>query len=519
MKKFAFYPVLFSINPILLLLAANISDVPVGQLFPVIVISPVVAAGLMWLLNRWIKNIHRAGFSVFLLTFWFFHYGTVHLWVNNIHVGSLSLGTYWIFLPIWTLIFIFLSSQLVWSKITSPETITLFLNIICIIIVGFSILRISLDLAPRYTTHPDVAKIIETSSVPSLTSDLPDVYYIIVDGYARADILQELYQFDNSAFLKALQNRGFMIAGESQSNYSQTAISIASSLNMEYLTSLPKTAPDRGQLIGMIQNSRVGEIFEHLGYKTVAFSSGYQPTEIIHADYYFSSPKIARSHDLEALLLINSVANILIEQGWLDLPITRYSTQQERISYIFNALSEEVPLIKGPKWVFAHIIAPHPPFIFNQTGPISPDNFYILDDGQKYRSGIVDYPARYVNQLTYVNNQLLHTIDNILAKSTIPPVIIIQADHGAGSYYDRSSVDNTCIKERFSILNVIYLPKHDKTIFEDNISPVNTFPALLNAYFGTGLVLQENKEYYSTWDNPYNFIDVSDKSQVPCDVH
>ena len=74
MKKYVFYPVLFSINPILLLLAVNITTVSISQLFPVILITPLIAIGLMWLLNKWLTRyssgwIHRFSdyFLVFLL--------------------------------------------------------------------------------------------------------------------------------------------------------------------------------------------------------------------------------------------------------------------------------------------------------------------------------------------------------------------------------------------------------------------------------------------------------------------
>jgi hypothetical protein len=518
MKKYVFYPILFSINPILLLLAANISDLPLSQLFPVILISPIVAAGLMWIINKRLKDIHRTGFIIFLATIWFFHYGTVHLWAKGIHIGSTSLGSYWILFPLWTLIFILFSSGLLWRRITSPETITMFLNIVCITLVAFSVVRISIDIAPRYLINPDVPEVTSSVSPSPAGSNLPDVYYIILDGYARSDVLQELYQYDNSSFINALEERGFFIASESQSNYMQTALSVSSSLNMEYLTGFSKIAPDRGQLIGMIKNNKIRAIFESFGYKTIGFSSGYQPTEWVNSNYYFSSPEIGKSHDLEALLLINSAADILVEQKWLDLPITKYRSQQERISYTFSSLAEEVPSISGPKLIFAHIIAPHPPFVFDQNGPITPDEVYVLQDGNKYWGNKVEYIHKYINQLSYINDLVIETIDNILDKSVNPPIIIIQADHGPGAYLDWNSSKDTCFKERFSILNAYYFPDKKVDLLNENITPVNTFRIIFNSYFGTDFDLLDNKEYFSTWDQPYNFIDVGDNVQMPCNI-
>src|SRR3970282_1068515 len=68
--------------------------------------------------------------------------------------------------------------------------------------------------------------------------DSPDIYYIILDGYARDDILRKFYQLDNRDFLDRLGELGFYVAGCAQSNYAQTQLSLASSLNFAYLDSL-----------------------------------------------------------------------------------------------------------------------------------------------------------------------------------------------------------------------------------------------------------------------------------------
>jgi hypothetical protein len=51
----------------------------------------------------------------------------------------------------------------------------------------------------------------------------PDIYYIIVDGYARADVLREYYEFDNSEFLNGLEKRGFTVNDSSRANYYWTS--------------------------------------------------------------------------------------------------------------------------------------------------------------------------------------------------------------------------------------------------------------------------------------------------------
>src|SRR5207244_7041298 len=66
----------------------------------------------------------------------------------------------------------------------------------------------------------------------------PDIYYIILDGYGRQDVLKDLYGFDNSDFIQFLQSRGFYVADQARANYCSTVPSLASSLNRTYLTGL-----------------------------------------------------------------------------------------------------------------------------------------------------------------------------------------------------------------------------------------------------------------------------------------
>jgi hypothetical protein len=518
MKKIVFYPILFSIDPILLLLTGNLSVIPIYKLFPLILIIPLFAAGLFWLLNHWLKDIHHAGFVTFLTLFWFFHYGTIYQFTKFVSPGTIPWKSHVILLTLWTGVLIFLASKLVWRRIGNPQIITQFLNIVCVLITSYSIIRISADAVTRNLYHPKITQNIHESIDLSSSADKPDVYYIILDGYARGDILQEIYNFDNSAFLQELIAKGFFIATESQTNYMQTPLSLASSLNMSYISGLPKWMPDRGMLIGMIQDSQTWALFQQLGYKRVALSSGYLVTDLIDSDYYFTSPKNGKLNDLKGLLLNNSVAIVMIEQGWLEVPITHIDEAQERIRYAFTTLANVIPKIDGPKFVFAHIVAPHPPFIFNQNKVIDPDDFYILLDGRSFTAGPSVYIQDYTDQLIYINKQIIQTIDSILTNSKIPPIIIIQADHGPGAYLDIQSVENSCLRERFSILNAYYFPNSVIRELSKDTSPVNTFRILFNSFFGTNLKILDNKEYFSTWSNPYNFIDVSEKSQIPCNI-
>ena len=111
--------------------------------------------------------------------------------------------------------------------------------------------------------------------------DGPDIYYIILDGYARDDVLVERYGVSHNSLTEHLRHTGFYVAQASQANYVQTYLSLASTLNMVYLDPLAQAMPaitDRRPLSHLIENNVVVSGLKTLGYTTVLLSSDYYAT-------------------------------------------------------------------------------------------------------------------------------------------------------------------------------------------------------------------------------------------------
>ena len=102
-------------------------------------------------------------------------------------------------------------------------------------------------------------------------------------------------------------------------------------------------------------------------------------------------------------------------------------------------------------------------------------------------------------------------ITEILSHSSPAPIIIIQGDHGPGAYLDWDSAEKTNLDERMSILNAYYFPSGHSGSLYASITPVNSFRVLLNEYFGMNYPLLIDKVYFSTWSNPFDYIDVTGK--------
>jgi hypothetical protein len=166
-------------------------------------------------------------------------------------------------------------------------------------------------------------------------------------------------------------------------------------------------------------------------------------------------------------------------------------------------------------------VAPHPPFVFDKDGePIYPDRRFTTGDGDSYQGTDEEYLSQYPDQLEYINKLTLAAVKRIISKSKTPPVIILQGDHGSGVYLDNYSLANTCVYERFSILNAYYGPQGLKDLLYPEITPVNSFRLILDYFFDTRLGLLPDKVIYGSLGKDENkFFDVTDQDLSDCTIN
>jgi hypothetical protein len=269
---------------------------------------------------------------------------------------------------------------------------------------------------------------------------------------------------------------------------------------------------------GLMRKNAIMDTLKDCGYHTVAIESGYFFTDHPEVDYYLDQG--IGTNEFENLLLSDSPVDILATV--LNLEPSKYSYQahRQRVLYSFDELGE-LNRIPSPKLVFAHIISPHPPFVFDGSGqPIDPKRSYSINDGDDFRGEEDEYLSGYAAQVQFVNQKVEQAIETILANSAQPPVIIIQGDHGPGSQLDWKSPSKTCLAERTPILNAYYLPGEGEDLLYPSISPVNSFRIVLNAYFGTDLPLLPDKTYFTSHRLDRQAIDITAQrsSRANCDL-
>jgi hypothetical protein len=363
-------------------------------------------------------------------------------------------------------------------------------------------------------------KLTTTDQAIDLSSNIkPDIYYIVLDGYARADILRDYYAFDNSKFISYLKSKGFVIAENAHSNYPKTTLSIASTLNMDYVQNFTpdlKTSDFWWLMTPFINHSQLRAVLEHKGYETFAVATDWSITDNHTVDHYFK-PYTLPLNDFEGFFLNTTPIGELGK--FLFRPFTSFPSYQTHRAFIENDFKSlmEITKFSGSKFVFAHIISPHPPFVFDAEGnALTPNYPFSFNDASDYTGSREQYRSQYVGQLNFVNNRIETVIDAILSNSKNPPIIVLQADHGPGMLTDFDSAENTCIRERFSILGAYYLPGLDAGIVPPDITPVNIFRIILDQYFHADLPLLENAQYYYKNGHIYNYLDVTSRITESC---
>jgi hypothetical protein len=518
-RRTPFHPFLIAIYPILYLLSQNIDEMqPLTALRSLLI--PLVIAIILFLIFWAICRNYRQ--AALITSFWvialfilvFFVYAPVYLAIEKKIFFGVNIGRHRN-LIILIAIILTVCSWFIAKKIRESGNLTLILNLTALVLVIFPLLQIGITGIRSSNTVGDPAQSVLQGShlSPPANQSPPDVYYIILDMYTRADVLKGFFKLDTLPFQKKLEDKGFYIANCSQSNYHTTWLSITSSLNMNYLSDMGLSVDT--PMAPYLHHSAVRKALESMGYSTVAFETGYSVTDIQDVQTYlapFNNPMAALTYgginSFEAMILNNS-AGVLVymtlkNQPWQTQTFfnTPYVQYRERILFELDHL-DTITALPGPKFVFAHILAPHDPFVFDQDGNfVHRDHAFTMTQDQEYDDDT--YAVAYAAELTYINKRIEVIVDNILANSKTPPIIIIQGDHGAPR--------TAKYAQNFDIFNAYYLPGDGSKALYPTISPVNSFRIVFNQYFNGNFSLLPDTSY----NNDKDTQQFSRMTDLPC---
>jgi hypothetical protein len=513
-----FAPFLLAIQPVLQLFLINVAELDFSEIIRSLFVSTlfaVIVLGVFYLFMRdWLKSSLVA--SLFILLFFLF--GDVTDWIvktfglGPVRSNFLILALVAVCMVVWI--------WLIQSRIRNLASVNLYFNLLSVLFLISSVIQMRNYLIENGVSFKPANQPVQVTHVDSVDSR-PDIYYIILDAYGRKDVLQTIYDFDNSSFLDTLKARGFYIAQEASSNYIQTMLSLSSSLNMNYIQSLKADGAEienRGDLVSILENNKVRSLLAQNGYQTVSFRNEYKAI-LPNADIYYDDSESGLVYPVtafESILIDHTMVRVLtvlpaFHKALIEMP---YDTHRHHILSTFQRV-KEIPSLDGDYFIYAHIIAPHPPFVFDENGmalshdepfKLADANHFIKDHSRK------SYIAGYRQQIQYVNRLILETVDVILSQSKTPPIIILQGDHGPGAYLHWGSLEKTLPGERFSVLNAYYFPDRDYSRLYPSISPINSFRVILDQFFDGDYALLPDRHYYSPWGYPFDFTEVTDVS-------
>ncbi len=497
-------PTIFAIGFILNLYIGNISELFLSSLVtPVtsaILVSLVITIISSLLLRNKTKGVTLASLFVIL----FFALRDVLPKMNQEFVLAIGIALV-------VLAFIFLKR----TK-RNLDSLGKFFLITSLLLFGIAVFRIT-QYEIKKSNEPVISSPLKLPVVSSTTSkaDVPDIYYIVPDSYSASKSLFKYYNFDNSQFLNFLTEKGFFIASDSASNYPKTFLSLGSSLNMEYLDYLSKfkNSSDLTKVDPLLEDNNVVKFLTSAGYKYYHLGSWWGATHTnknAYQNVILENENAIPMSQFDYIVLQSTIVDPLIDKFLPSLTVGDSDRDRmNRANYQFEQLGK-LANEPGPKFVFAHVIAPHEPYFYDKNC-----KFQNLDT-RKRRQEV----PKYVDHLNCVNQKLEGTVNEILKNSKKPPVIIIQSDEGAPFLAEEMTPPDSwgkaplsLLQEKFPVFNAYYLPEASGSSgLYESITPVNSFRVIFNRYLGTNFPILPDRSYIlPDLKHLYDFVDVTDR--------
>jgi hypothetical protein len=487
-RPWPFHPLLFAAYFVLFLYSVNLDEVELGDVLPVLAVVVGGTGILLTLAGLLVGDLRRAALVLSAGVIAFLAYGHAARLLQPLRIGPTIHVLGW-------LTIIALAVIVAWRGRRFLGTVTRALNV-----ASFALLIVPLvSIVPydvgRLTTGDPPTPAPSTAVLTPSTAG-PDIYWFIFDRYPSASSARLAYGIENPIF-DELRKRGFYIADASHANYQRTSASLQATFSAEFLNGRGHAdifgPTDRSAAFSRVQNSNVARFLKSRGYYYVHVGSDFSGTRssvLADVNHAFDNQT-----DFDAAFVDSTALPGILRRTGISGP--RWARRYAWTTWEVNLLAN-LPRYPSPKFVFGHLLLPHTPYIFTADGS------FVSDEANRDRPRT----EQFTEQLTFTNARMLAIIDDLLAvPATDRPVIIVQADEGPYPSYleDKTRHDWTTatLEEReikFGILNAWYVPNARDIGLYPEVSPVNTFRLLFNAYFDTDLPILPDESF--TLDHP-----------------
>ena len=407
-------------------------------------------------------------------------------------------GTAWL-APLWVMVTISAGLlALVWLRQPAGVPVILILSIIYIVPSTAHALRL---LRKSGSTQPSYQLASSTGHIRIS----PNIYWIVLDGYPRRDVLKQSFGFDNGSFLQSLDRLGFNVLEGSLSNFPITAYSISSTLSMDYTVRAsgdeiqPFPLDDLHPIIK--GKSLVVSRLKVAGYNYVHFENGYDyltkcaigEPRCIHGKQGLSELDVAI---LSNTPIIDLVTDFEEMTGKSDAPLFAWGGVDD-----LSAKLSAIQQTPAPFFLYAHVLAPHPPIRFRADCSARPAE----PDLQAWNPAA--RPA-FIDQLRCTNAQAEILLQRMV-RSDPAAIVILQSDHGtafngqfAKPLTEWSDAD---LHERFGALNAMRLPAACRDNLRPDLTLIDTFPLVFSCLTGEGFQRHPPRFFVTPYDDSPDF--------------
>jgi hypothetical protein len=513
-----FHPLLFAAYAVLFLYAENVDITAFHEVWPALLVA-VVGAAIALAVTTWALRDRDAGaiMATVLVLLFFFATPPLKALLSNVHPppameGLIRGGLLGLELLLVSLTAILASVVLARRARASLPAINTALTVGAVVLLAFPLATLATTAANAkqlYTAGP--------SQLAAQRKPDRDIYYLILDRYGTPAANQYAFGVDNNELSSWLEEHGFYVASQARANYDRTGLSVPATLSLNYIDgivqALGPTSTDYESVFEMIQDHKVGRFLKEQGYDYIHLGNWFGP--LSHIRIADENLRPGGLSEFEATLYDQTALSSVGALATLQAPIPVIELlQYDSARYQFATLAQLAD-DPGPKFVFAHVLLPHDPLVFQQDG-----SFYTSAE-----RGDLSESGRFEAQLSYLNGQVEEFVEDLLGlPEDEQPIVVIQADEGPQPIgyrqqqkaFDWTKASDDEIRAKFGILDAFFLPP-DPNLPSDaprpypTISSVNTFRLIFDRYFGTKLGFLPDRSYVARIVGyPFDQMEITD---------
>jgi hypothetical protein len=508
-RPWPIHPLLIAGYAVLFLFAENLAEVTLRELIPPLGRALVAAAVVLLVAGLLLRDLRRGAIVATALVATWFGYGHVSGLVVPMGASREVQLVAWAALLVAAIVVATLLRER-WI-----DTLTRALDAIgvaLLAIVGFQVAR-------YVATRPASASEPVVTGRATSSEDAPrDIYFLVWDRYGSDPAVAGLGAGPND-LSGWLASRGFYVAPAAHANYGRTVLSLAATLNMRPLDDVVErmgpASDDPTPVHELIQTHAVGSFLKERGYRYVHIGSWFAPTRSVRiADVNLA---MTDGSSFEAELEETTIKPALDEVFDVAQPPAHHVLHRSTAFWQLDAF-DRVAGEPGPKFVLLHMLLPHEPYVFDETGG------YPSKEARDARTE----GENYGRQTVFVNDQVRRIVDRLLdGPPERQPIVVIVGDEGPfpvryaadQESFDWATATSAELETKYGILDAFYLPgsvPDDAPAPYETISSWNTFRVVLGRYFGAELPMLPDRSYASrAWSAPYDLTDVTDRLPAP----